>query len=128
MKKATWLWIFVACAMGLALTPLFAQTPDLSGTWVGTTQIPDGTVDEVTLVLKKADTGYTGTVSDSLGLIAGNTDINDVKLEGSDLSFTLYLADGNLITIKLTVTADKLTGQWEHPEGSTGTLELLKKA
>jgi hypothetical protein len=103
------------------------QAPNLSGTWIGKTEVPNVGTDEVTLVLKKVEKSYSGTITDNQSVINANTEIKDVTIDGERLSFTFNLADGNLITIKLTVAGDKMTGQWEHPEGSTGTIELIRK-
>ncbi len=103
------------------------QAADLSGTWIGKTEVPNVGTDEITLVLKKAEKSYSGTISDNQAVIDANTEIKDVAIDGEKLSFIFSLADGNLITIKLTVAGDKMTGQWEHPEGSTGTIELIRK-
>jgi hypothetical protein len=127
MKKGKWILIAAAFLGVLILTGYAQKAPDLSGTWIGKTEVPDIGTDEVTLVLKKVDQGYGGTIADNQGVIAANTEIKDVAIDGDKLSFIFNLADGNLITIKLTVAGDKMTGQWEHPEGSTGAIELVRK-
>jgi hypothetical protein len=100
---------------------------DLSGTWIGKTTIPNGTQDDMTLVLKKAGATYTGTLVDSLGMIPQDTELNDVKLDKNELTANFTIADGTPIKFKLTVNGDKMNGQWEDPGGSTGVLEFEKK-
>ncbi len=127
MKKAKWILAAVAFLGVLALNSLAQKAPDLSGTWIGKTEVPDVGTDEVTLVLKKAEKSYAGTVSDNQGVIIANTEIRDVTIEGEKFSFVFPLADGNFVTINMTVAGDKMTGYWEHPAGSTGAIEFIKK-
>lgn len=127
MTKAKWILIAATFLGVLVLAGYAQQAPNLSGTWIGKTEVPNVGTDEVTLVLKKAEKSYSGTITDNQAVINPNTEIKDVTIDGDKLSFNFSLADGNLITIKLTVAGDKMTGQWEHPEGSTGTIELIRK-
>jgi len=127
MTKAKWILIAATFLGVLVLTGYAQKAPDLSGTWIGKTEVPNVGTDEVTLVLKKVDKSYGGTIIDNQGVIAANTEIKDVTIIGDKVSFTFNLADGNLITIKLIVTTDKMNGQWEHPEGSIGTIEFVRK-
>jgi hypothetical protein len=127
MARARWILSLMLFFGILAWAGPSLQAPDLSGTWIGKTEVPNVGTDEVTLVLKKAEKSYSGTITDNQAVINPNTEIKDVAIDGEKLSFIFSLADGNLITIKLTVTGDKMTGQWEHPEGSTGEIELIRK-
>jgi hypothetical protein len=43
------------------------------------------------------------------------------------LSFTFFLVDGAEVKMALTVKDDVMSGQWEHPEGLSGAVELKKK-
>jgi hypothetical protein len=127
MARARWILSLMLFFGILAWAGPSLQAADLSGTWIGRTEVPDVGTDEVTLVLKKAEKSYSGTITDNQAVINPNTEIKDVAIDGEKLSFIFSLADGNLITIKLTVAGDKMTGHWEHPEGSTGTIELIRK-
>jgi hypothetical protein len=127
MTKSKWILIAMAFLGIFAFTSYAQKEADFSGTWIGKTEVPDIGTDEVTLVLRKVDKGYGGTIVDNQGVIAANTEIKDVTIIGDKMSFTFNLADGNLITIKLLVTSEKMTGQWEHPEGSAGAIELVRK-
>jgi len=104
-----------------------AAPPDLSGTWIGKATVPDGNQDELTLVLTKVKTVYTGTVADSFGMIAQNTELKDIKLEKNEFTANFSLSNGAPITFKLTVSGDKMSGQWLDSGGSTGALEFEKK-
>ena len=104
-----------------------AVKTDFSGTWLGKTEVPDAGIDELTLVLKKDKDSYAGTVVDSFQMIAPETPIQNVKIEATALTFTFPLTDGAIITCKLKMDGDKMTGQWEHPEGSMGAITFEKK-
>lgn len=114
-----------------ALTGLAQKAPNLTGTWVGKTDIPvTGTI-EMTLVLKRAETSYGGTISidHNETEIQASTEIRDVTTDGERFSFVFPLGDtnGSLILVKLVVVDDKMTGRWEHPSGSTGAVEFVKR-
>jgi hypothetical protein len=115
------------CLAFILFSTAAASAPDLAGTWIGKTEVPDQGTDEVTLVLKKDEKGYTGTVVDTLGLIAKDTEIMDVKVEGSEISFRFPLTDGAMISVKMTADGNKMAGAWVHPEGDTGVLSFEKK-
>jgi len=104
-----------------------AAPADLSGAWIGKATIPNGTQDELILVLKKAKAVYTGTVADSFGMISQNTGLKDIKLDKNEFMANFSLTDGTPITFKLTVNGDKMTGQWLDSGGSSGALEFEKK-
>jgi hypothetical protein len=130
MKKGKiFLGIIVFWGMvALAASP--AQAADLSGTWLGKTEVPETGTDEVTMVLTKTKTGYSGTVTDSLGMLNKDTEIKDVKLDGDELTFSFPLSDGTTeIVVSLTVSSEKLIGQWENPneEGASAPIEFIKK-
>jgi hypothetical protein len=115
------------CLAFILFSTAAASAPDLAGTWIGKTEVPDQGTDEVTLVLKKDEKGYTGTVVDTLGLIAKDTEIMDVKVEGNEISFRFPLTDGAMISVKMTADGNKMAGAWVHPEGDTGVLSFEKK-
>ncbi len=128
MIKAKGILAAAALLGVMALTGLAQKAPDLGGTWIGPTEVPGVGMNEVTLVLKKAEKGYSGTISsDHQGVISPNSEIRDVMADGEKLSFIFPLADGTLLLMKLVVAGDKMTGQWEHPSGSTGAMEFVKK-
>jgi hypothetical protein len=117
-----------ALSGAIALTGLAQKAPDFGGTWIGKTEVPGVGMVEVTLVLKKAEKGYAGTIScDREGVVGADTEIKDVMLDGADLSFIFPLADDTLLLMKLAVSGDKMAGHWEHPAGTTAPVELVKK-
>jgi len=127
MKILKLVLCFLACLAFLASSVFPFQKIDLTGTWIGKTEVPDSGTDEVTLVLKKTETGYTGIVNDSLAVIAKDTEVKEINLDGDKLFFAFPLADGARVVIKVTVAGDKLTGFWEHQEGDTGAIEMTRK-
>ncbi len=100
---------------------------DFSGTWLGKTEVPNAGVDEFTLVLKKEKDAYAGTIVDSLQMFAPATPIQSVKVEGNLITFMCPLVDGAMISCKLSLAGEKMTGDWTHPAGTTGTLIFEKK-
>lgn len=129
MKKLVFLFLLTV-ALAFALVPVFGQESDLSGTWVGSTYIPDSGDDQVTLVLKKEGEAYSGTVSDSMGMA------NEAKLENGHFldgtltaEFTIFNgSDYMKIKLTLKLSGDLLVGNWESADGETGNLELKRKS
>jgi hypothetical protein len=129
-------WMF--CMM--LLTPLSATLwgqsgiADLTGTWVGRTEMP-GTPDkvDVTLVLKKAGKDYSGTIS--LGG-AKNADLLDFSWGDEDtIQFHFTMPDdGDPVRIKVKldfvsdeILGNKLMGSWFRGDGTYGALDLQRK-
>jgi len=128
MTKAKWILAAAALFGVITLTGFAQKAPDLGGTWIGKTEVPGLGMIDVTLVLKKAEKSHGGTISSGHpGVISADTEIKDVTIDGEKLSFVFPLADGVLLMMKLAAAGDKLTGHWEHPSGSTGVVELVKK-
>ena len=120
----------VAMSTVLAAFVFAAASPtaaDFRGTWLGKTTLPDGTVDEFNLVLKKEKDTYAGTIDDSLKAVPPATPIQSVKVEGNLITFTFPWPDGAMIYCKLTLAGDKMTGDWIHPAGTMGALVFEKK-
>jgi CubicO group peptidase (beta-lactamase class C family) len=102
--------------------------PDLDGTWSGETAVPGVGAVELTLVLKRGEKGFTGTIaSGNQAVINGRPEIRDVTVDSEKLAFVFPLADGTPLLMKLAVAGGRMTGRWEHPSGSTGAVELVKK-
>ncbi len=133
MKSATIL-LFSALLLGMSAITLFGQTPDISGTWVGETDFPTTPdTDPVTLVLKKTDTTYSGTIVIGTGKEVA---LANVVFEDEDtIGFDFYMtADKERVRVhaKLDVINDKLEGNklmgsWVIEDGSYGSLELVRK-
>jgi len=100
----------------LAILPFSAASAtNPSGTWLGTAEIPDYGVDELTLVLKKDDSSYTGTIIDTLGFWPEGSEIEDVKIESDLLTFSSKIMEGSMLIIfRLTIEGDKLSGELEN--------------
>jgi hypothetical protein len=120
--------------LGMFLIPTIGMLPgqdqDLSGTWIGSTTIPNREErDNLTLVLKKDGSSYTGNITDSMGMLNA-TVLEKVKLEKDTLSFEfLAVTESAAIRVRSTlkVSGDKLVGSWASEQGDTGALEMVRK-
>jgi hypothetical protein len=108
----------------LALSALTALAADINGTWKGTAETPNGSI-ERTFQFKTDGTKVTG---ETVSQMMGKSEIKNGKLEGDDLSFSIDVKfQDNPMTLnyKGKVTGDtiKLT-----VEGAGGmTLEYVAK-
>ena len=129
MKKPVFLFLMT---VGLAFTlgPLFGQEADLTGTWEGSTYVPDSGDDKVTLVLQKEGEAYSGTITDSMGL-ANESVLENAKYVDGTLTADFMIFNGSeYLKIKLTLnlSGELLVGNWESEDGNTGSLELKRKS
>ena len=128
-KTASALTLFVFL-LALSGGMSFSQQVDLSGTWVGPTEVPDAPEpDMLTLVLKKEEGTYSGTITDSMGMLQ-NTEIEDVEFKDNTLTFTFQVDTGGeylSVTTSLTLKGDKMSGYWETDDGNSATIELERK-
>jgi hypothetical protein len=129
MKFATRMLLLGMLVM-LAIPVLPGQDRDLSGTWVGSTEVPNREEkDNLTLVLKKEGATYTGTITDTMGMLNAAV-LEKVKFEKDTISFEFLALVGNeQIRIKSTlkVSEDKMVGSWESEQGDTGALDFVRK-
>ncbi|MBN1273483.1 MAG: hypothetical protein JXB26_14545 [Candidatus Aminicenantes bacterium] len=129
MKKTKCLFILSVCAI-LLFTGLSFGQADLSGTWIGTAEVPDAPeLDKITMMLKKSNGSYSGTVTDSFGL-ADESEIKELEFSDNTLTFNFLInEEGEYSTIycTLTVDGDSMKGYWENEEGDTGELILAKQ-
>jgi hypothetical protein len=111
----------------VAAVPRF-QGVDLSGTWIANFEIPNGGgMDEFTLILKKAEKSYTGTISDAMGYIPKETSLTNVEFAGNELSFSFTAMGGSLdLVMRLTVAGNKMTGQIEM-QAENFPVEFIKR-
>lgn len=72
---------------------------------------------EVTLVLEKTNSEYTGTVSDDMGHIAKGTEVENLEIKGNELSCTFNLADDPTVYLMLNADGDTITGEAERNGG-----------
>jgi len=128
---------FTSILAVFALICLFASTSgfslwladDISGTWVGETDIPDQGTDELTLLLEKSGDSYTGIISDSFGMLV-DVECEDLEYKDNTLTFNFSIYDGYssmTVYITLNVEGNTMTGQWETEEGDTGEIHMAKK-
>ena len=107
----------------------FAGEIELSGTWVGTTEVPDMGTDEVTLVLTQENGLYAGTITDTLGM-ANEAECTEILFENNTLTFNFSIYNGYEfveIYCTLTVEEEALTGQWESEDGNMADIRLERK-
>ncbi|MEE9390353.1 MAG: hypothetical protein V3U91_03835, partial [Candidatus Aminicenantaceae bacterium] len=70
MKKATSFMALLAFLLAFSSGISFSQKVDITGTWKGETEVPDAPEpDKLTLVIEKIEGKYTGTISDSMGML-----------------------------------------------------------
>jgi hypothetical protein len=102
---------------------------DWAGTWIGSIDTQGMGVDTITLVLKKADTTYTGIINDSLGLIEKDTVITEVKLDGEAISLSFKAVGGSMdFVMKMTAGGETITAQMMNKAiGEWGSFESLIK-
>jgi hypothetical protein len=106
----------------------FSQSIDLTGTWEGSTIVPEQGEDEMTLVIKKEEGEYVATLTDSLGML-DETECEDLEFEDSTLTFNFTISEGMdafTVWITLEVEGDTMKGYWETAEGDQGDIELIK--
>ncbi len=129
MKRITSILSFLAFLLILSCGISFCQEIDLSGTWEGTTEVPDiPEPDQITVVLEKIDGEYSGTFTDSLGF-AEEAELADIEFKDNTLTFSFTIFDGfeyAMIYATLTVEGNKMSGTWESDDGSSGPVELEK--
>jgi hypothetical protein len=130
MKKTASALTLFAFLLVLSCGMSFSQQADLSGTWVGPTEVPDAVEPDIlTLVLKKEEGKYSGTITDSMGMLQ-DTEIENVEFKDNTLTFTFQVdAGGAYLTVhtSLTVKGDKMSGYWETDEGDSSPIELERK-
>jgi hypothetical protein len=124
------LMLVIACLVILLPAAGTAKNVDISGTWEGSTVVPNATEeDELTLVLAKDSDSYTGTISDSMGM-AQDAELQEVDFSGNTLTFNFTIDTGNgsmQVDVTLTVAGDTMTGAWSIEDGSSGDITLKKQ-
>lgn len=130
VKKVLFVFaIFVGLVMLFPVVSL-AQEADISGTWTGTTTVPDSAdLDQVALVLETAGEGYMGTISDSFGL-AVDEELVDIEFNENTLSFHFSILvdyDYQRIDVILTVERDRMEGSWTNEAGDSASIVLERE-
>jgi len=130
MKRTASLLAMIAFILILSCGISFCQEIDLSGTWEGTTEVPEeAELDQITLVLEKIDGEYSGTFTDSLGF-AEDAELEDIEFKGNTLTFNFTIFNGfeyMPLYATLTVEGNKMSGTWESEDGNSSTIELERK-
>ena len=133
MKKSLTISIVALAALSVLAATAFAQAPkkaDIVGTWVGTAVVGETAPKiDLTVVIDKAETGYTGKLSDSSGMVP-ETPLREIVFKDNKLTFEFDLAQAAgsiLIKIELTLENETLKGFWFDPEGNSGAIELTLK-
>jgi hypothetical protein len=128
MKKFLSCFFLFAFLASLCFVLSYAADVDLTGTWKGSTEVPDQGVDEITLVIKKEADAYAATVSDSLGMLT-DTVCEEIEFKEGTLTFnfTIYQGyDSMTVWMNLDVEGDRMDGYWETEDGSQGQVNLEK--
>ncbi|MFC1725468.1 hypothetical protein ACFL4T_07555 [candidate division KSB1 bacterium] len=104
---------------------------DIAGTWVGDAYLNgQDAPNTMTIVIKRKDGVYSGTMTDSFGYVNG-VELKNIKLDNDKLTFT-YDAAGPEGTIvmenSMTVKKDEMKGTFKTTDGMySGTYNLKKK-
>ena len=130
MKKTASILSLLAFMMILFNGAAFCQNVNLSGTWVGETEVPEGLEpDKITLVLVKTNGEYTGKVTDSMGM-AQEAELENIEFEENELTANFLIFDGYeyaRIYFTLTVEGDTMKGFWESESGDSAPIELHRQ-
>ena len=135
MKRSLLIPLVVMTALsvlaGTALSQGQPKKSDIVGTWIGTAVGGDGVTPlEITAVIEKTTTGYSGKLGDTAGMVPESA-MREIVFKDNTLKFDFDLTQGTetiLIKIELTLAAEILKGVWSDPDGNSGSIELkLKK-
>lgn len=130
MKKTASILSLLAFVMVLFNGAALCQDVNLSGTWVGETEVPDAMEpDKITLVLEKTNGEYEGKVTDAMGY-AMNSELEDIEFKDNELTANFLIFDGNQyvrIFFTLTVEGDTMKGFWESDMGDSAAIELHRQ-
>ena len=130
MKKTLLILVATALALLILGAGLFAQKkPDVIGTWIGYAVVGDGSRVDVTIVIDKGESGYTGKLSDASGMVP-ESPLKEIVFKDGKLTFEIDMAQGmesQLIKIELTLENETLNGAWFDPEGNSDVIELTLK-
>ena len=129
MRKKASILTLVIFALAMMSTLVYSYEADISGTWVGETEVPEQGTDEMTLVIEKTDGEYAATISDSFGMLM-DTECEDLEYKNDTLSFNMSIFDGYsdmTVYITLKVEGDTMAGHWETEDGNTGEITMEKQ-
>jgi len=127
MKKATSFMALLAFLVAFSSGISFSQEVDITGTWKGETEVPDAPEpDKLTLVIEKTEGKYTGTITDSMGMLQ-DAKCEDIELKDNTLTLNFYVFTGEeylRVYTTLTVEGNKMSGYWETEDGNSAAIEL----
>lgn len=120
-----WLVLCAALLMAFGARSVFAAT-DMTGTWTGQMQSPDGNGFSLTFVFKQDGAKLTGTVQGPQG---DPLAIDNGKVDGNNFSFTVSF-NGTTITHTGTITGDeiKMTTKADQGNFPGGQMTLKRSA
>jgi hypothetical protein len=104
-----------------------AAAADITGTWKGTAETPNGTI-ERTFVLKQDGEKLTG---ETISQRTGKSELKDGKVQGDKVSFSIDMNfQGNDVRINYsgTVTGDEIKFRAEAAEGGFGIDYVARRA
>jgi len=113
---------------GIAILSLYSmQAEDLTGTWNGKMHIPNFGPYEMTMVLTKTDSDYEGSVSDTMKYIAEDTILQELKVEGNQLSCWFEMTDDSVCYLNLTEEDGIMIGEAERAGGVVSCVFIREK-
>lgn len=95
-----------------------ASAGDLDGKWDFKAESSDGQVFELILTLWEAD----GELKGTLGNYEGDIPLEDVKLDGNQLHFSITTPDWIKYQAEIKVTGDQMAGAYKGDDGSSGKI------
>jgi len=108
----------------LTLTLSFAAfSADVTGKWNVTARHPDGDDIKATMVIQTEN----GKLVGSIGTSEGTSPLTDVEFKDNILTCKLMYGD-TPVTIKMTLEADKLKGNYNTDDGNSGPIEAVRAA
>lgn len=114
-------------AVQAVLFLMTAAAADISGTWKGTAETPNGTVQR-TFVFHQEGTALSGETTSN---ITGKSQIKDGKVEGDKVTFAVTMNfQGNDVKVNYTgtITSDGIKFRAEAADGGFGVDYLVKRA
>ncbi len=120
---------FLAVLGVLVLRAPASPAVDWAGTWTGSIDTQGMGVDTITLVLKKADKTYTGTIEDSLGLVEKAPPITEVQLGVGEISFSFKAVGGAMdFMMKISAAGGQISAQLMNKAvGEWGSFQSMTK-
>lgn len=127
VRAAMAVLMVVAAAGGIGNAA--APAADFSGTWLGTTMVPDIGENKITLELKAEGQSYTGKATDSAGVVVP-APITNVTVDGATITFDLSANNGSAtfpVHLTLKLDGDTLAGNWTTDNGDAAPISLTRK-